>query len=116
EYVRQALRAAVQRDISTLGDESAGDALAHGGRFLMPPLNRKCGECRVCCIVPSISVPDLQKGADESCQHLCESGCSIHKSKPETCSAFLCAWRTIAEIPDDWRPDRCGVLGIVGLT
>jgi hypothetical protein len=31
EYVRQAIRAAVQRDIAALGDDESSDVLAHGG-------------------------------------------------------------------------------------
>jgi hypothetical protein len=77
---------------------------------------RGCGDCRVCCIVPEIKEPELVKASGVRCAHLCKSGCSIHEAKPSACREFNCAWRVMPEIDDSWRPDRVGLLGIVGRT
>lgn len=73
---------------------------------------RECGSCHVCCIVPSIK--ELGKASGVACHHLGSGGCSIHASKPAACGEFLCAWRLTPEIPEDWRPDKVGLLGISG--
>jgi hypothetical protein len=77
---------------------------------------RECGDCQVCCIVPEINECDLFKPSGNPCPHLCPAGCSIQESKPAACQRFLCAWRVMPEIDEGWRPDRIGLLGIVGVT
>lgn len=78
--------------------------------------NRDCGACQVCCVLPDINEPELVKPAGAACKHLCGSGCSIQETKPAACRAFQCAWRLLPEIPEGWRPDRVGMLGIIGVT
>jgi hypothetical protein len=75
---------------------------------------RQCGDCRVCCILPPINEPELVKACGTPCSNLCAAGCSIQETKPAACRTFLCAWRLIPEIDESWRPDRIGMLGIIG--
>jgi hypothetical protein len=69
---------------------------------------RACGDCTVCCTVPAI--PELQKAADSPCVHCVKAGCAIYDRRPAACEAFFCGWRRLADLPDDLRPDRCGVV------
>lgn len=67
----------------------------------------KCDGCTVCCDV--FSVPELEKPVNSPCQNCTDSGCGIHKSRPNVCRDFQCAY-----IMGDWkielRPDNCGVI------
>ena len=67
---------------------------------------RACGTCDLCCVVPVI--PALDKPPGVACRHS-RDGCDIYESRPDVCRRFFCAWRRTKRIPDDWRPDRCGV-------
>jgi hypothetical protein len=72
--------------------------------------DRACGECQVCCIALSIDKPDIQKMPGAACRHSLAGGCGIYESRPHVCRVFFCAWRRLAGIPADWRPDRSGIL------
>jgi hypothetical protein len=37
-------------------------------------------------------------------------GCGIYSSRPKVCNDWYCAWRNMAHLDDDWRPDRMGVM------
>jgi Fe-S-cluster containining protein len=89
-----------------------------------------CGECRACCIAPSI--PWLDKPAHTACRHLSANGCGIQATKPDGCRNYFCTWRVLTdndvsgfedgevEFVDaasrsvarmkDFRPDRCGMV------
>jgi hypothetical protein len=69
---------------------------------------RECGDCTVCCTVPTIDQPGIQKRAGATCRH-CDHGCRIHDTRPEVCRQYFCAWRRMEIFSEDWRPDRCGV-------
>jgi hypothetical protein len=69
---------------------------------------RECGDCTVCCTVPTIDQPGIQKPAGATCRH-CDHGCRIHAARPEVCRQYFCAWRRMEIFSEDWRPDRCGV-------
>lgn len=71
---------------------------------------RQCGPCNACCIVLKIQAPELRKRAHTLCSHLTGKGCGIYAARPGVCQQFLCGWRLFAELSDDWRPDRSGVL------
>jgi len=71
---------------------------------------RACGTCTVCCTELKIETPQFRKPASAPCQHLCGTGCGIYETRPPVCQQFLCGWRLFAELTDDWRPDRSGVL------
>jgi hypothetical protein len=69
----------------------------------MRPERRKCGACRICCVV--LDVEALNKKQDEACRHLCRKGCGIYSERPGACRDFTCAWLNGLLGPAD-RPDR----------
>jgi hypothetical protein len=70
---------------------------------------RECGGCTLCCIVPAIDKPELQKLPSSVCRHCSGGGCAIYESRPQTCRTYYCGWRWSTIFPDDWRPDQSGV-------
>ena len=75
--------------------------------------SRECGACQLCCVVPAIDTPEIQKRAGSPCRHSLRGGCDIYQTRPEPCRAFFCGWRRSRDFPDDWRPDRSGVLAVL---
>ena len=72
-------------------------------------MTRDCGECAICCRL--IGVAALDKPAGVWCQHARPGlGCGIHGSHPAVCQAYRCGWLTLPDLPDSWRPDRCGFM------
>ena len=72
---------------------------------------RECGGCTLCCTVLPIRSDGLEKQSGTHCPHCTENvGCTIYPKRPSACRAFLCGWRELPFIPDDMRPDRCGIL------
>lgn len=71
---------------------------------------RQCGECKVCCIVPPIDEPEMQKQPNAICRHRSKCGCDIYENRPAACRTYFCGWRRLAFLDDDWRPDKSGVL------
>jgi hypothetical protein len=71
---------------------------------------RACGDCTMCCTILTVDTPDFQKPAGTHCVHLASHGCSIHAVRPHICRTWFCAWRRIADMPDEARPDRSGIL------
>jgi len=72
---------------------------------------RECGECTACCVVLSIKDPNLKKPADQACSHMIEKGgCDIYSERPSVCQNWYCAWRFMAQLGEEWRPDRSGIL------
>jgi hypothetical protein len=69
---------------------------------------RTCGECTVCCTVPAIDNPQIQKAAGATCRH-CEAGCAIYDARPDVCVSYFCGWRQFEIFSEDWRPDKSGV-------
>jgi hypothetical protein len=72
--------------------------------------DRACGDCTVCCTVLTVNTPEFAKPAGTPCVHLEAHGCGIHAVRPRICRTWFCAWRRIANIPDEARPDRSGLL------
>jgi len=72
--------------------------------------DRACGACTACCTVLTVDTPDFRKPAGTPCIHLASGGCSIHAERPHICRTWFCAWRRIADMPDEARPDRSGLL------
>jgi hypothetical protein len=72
--------------------------------------DRECGDCVVCCTVLTVDTPDFKKPAGTPCTHLTSRGCGIHAVRPHICRTWFCAWRRVASIPDEARPDRSGLL------
>jgi hypothetical protein len=73
---------------------------------------RQCGPCTACCVELKIDTPELRKKARIPCPHLSSAGCGIYAARPPVCQQFLCGWRLFAEMGDDWRPDRSGILAL----
>jgi hypothetical protein len=69
---------------------------------------RQCGACTVCCIVPGIDTPQIQKATGSVCRNCGDGGCAIYDVRPRACRDFTCAWLDGA-LGDDWRPDQSGV-------
>lgn len=77
------------------------------GMTLVP--GRDCGDCTVCCTVPRIDQPDIQKVSGATCRHRGDTGCAVYDTRPQVCRSFYCAWRTVEIFDDGWRPDLSGV-------
>src|SRR5208282_1177719 len=72
---------------------------------------RSCGACNVCCVVPTIDEPALQKLPGYRCHNALPSGaCAIYETRPRTCRKFFCGWRRLQWIGEGLRPDVSGVL------
>jgi hypothetical protein len=72
--------------------------------------DRDCGDCTACCTVLTVDTPDFKKPAGTPCENLTSRGCSIHDVRPHICRTWFCAWRRVAALPDEARPDRSGLL------
>jgi hypothetical protein len=75
-----------------------------------PVPGRTCGACDACCVVFEIQVPSIAKPAGVPCKHLSKSGCAIYEWRPDMCRHWLCGWRLIPGLPENWRPDLSGIL------
>jgi hypothetical protein len=75
-----------------------------------PVPGRDCGACDACCVLFEITEPAIAKPAGTPCRHLTRAGCAIYDTRPGTCRKWLCGWRLIASLPENWRPDLCGIL------
>ena len=74
-----------------------------------PPAGNDCGSCTVCCM--ALRVIELGKEAGPYCRHCIPGkGCGIYETRFEICRTFLCGWRLVPELGDQWRPDRSGIL------
>ena len=81
------------------------------GEVGLPVPGRECGGCTVCCVLLEIQEPSIAKPAGVACRHLMEgTGCAIHATRPDVCRTWMCGWRLIPGLSDEWRPDRSGIL------
>ncbi len=71
---------------------------------------RACGECVACCVEIAIDDLELSKPAGRPCVHCGPRGCAIYESRPNSCRAWYCAWRRLADLPEHLRPDRSGLM------
>ena len=69
---------------------------------------RGCGECQLCCEI--FGVIELNKEQLEKCEHQCESGCDIYPTRPRECRMYQCIWKSDESIPEEYRPDKLGVV------
>ena len=69
--------------------------------------DRKCGECTACCTTHGIR--EIDKPAMKECEHVCDKGCSIYETRPESCARYECAWLQ-GMFDDKFRPDKCGTV------
>lgn len=74
---------------------------------------RDCGSCTACCdgwMAGMINGHEMKPGTP--CHYVREGACSIYAERPESpCRTFSCAW-VVADspFPDEFRPDRLGVI------
>lgn len=68
---------------------------------------RECGECTACCT--AMGVPELKKAPGTTCSSVCETGCSVYKTRPQSCRDFECVWLQ-GSLEDEHRPDKTGVV------
>lgn len=71
-------------------------------------MSRVCGECTLCCAF--FGVPELEKPYGVACRHCTAAGCGIHPTRPQSCRNFECFWLMDESFPDEFRPDRSGVV------
>jgi hypothetical protein len=72
--------------------------------------DRVCGDCNVCCIVPKIDEPALQKLPGCRCPNAQpDNACAIYPTRPGACRNFYCGWRRFAFVDARLRPDRSSV-------
>jgi hypothetical protein len=72
--------------------------------------DRDCGGCTACCVTLKVDTAELKKPAGTPCPQLTATGCSIHAQRPTICRTWFCAWRRVAALPDEARPDRSGLI------
>lgn len=74
-------------------------------------VQKKCGQCSVCCTSLHIDTPELAKEAGVHCKHIAAtSGCSIYENRPKVCMHWRCGWLELDGVPHQLRPDRSKVL------
>jgi hypothetical protein len=71
---------------------------------------RECGDCVACCVTLEIQDPQIAKPADVFCKHCTGHGCAIYDTRPPVCRDWYCLWRRDKNLPDNLRPDQCGVI------
>lgn len=75
---------------------------------------KTCGGCTACCTI--LPVPEIGKRAHQSCRfqrdalNVAGPGCATYATRPSSCRAWSCVWLTDDDLPDELRPDRCGVV------
>jgi hypothetical protein len=71
---------------------------------------RTCGSCNICCVVPKIDEPELQKLPGCRCRNALTSGvCAIYETRPTVCRNFFCGWRLLPLVNERLRPDQSAV-------
>ena len=76
-------------------------------------ITKECGTCTKCCegwLTASINGHDMFPG--KPCFFL-EIGnrCTIYEDRPkEPCKDFLCGWLQIEDMPEEFKPENCGVI------
>jgi len=71
---------------------------------------RACGDCVVCCQVLNIDQPDMLKPAGQMCLHCTGKGCGVYAVRPTVCREWDCAYKRVASMPPETRPDKLGVV------
>ena len=67
---------------------------------------RECGDCNLCCKLPSINFMKPHKPSYQWCMH-CDIGvgCKIYKTRPQKCKDFLCLY--LGGLTN-LKPNHCG--------
>ena len=80
-----------------------------------PALNRarQCGPCTACCQGwAEGEIRGHRMFAGQPCHFLEQGACTIYAERPQSpCRNFVCGWLLAGSpLPDEFRPDRCGVI------
>lgn len=71
---------------------------------------RECGDCVACCIHTQIDTPELVKPLGQACRHCTNTGCAIYETRFPVCRSWQCLWKHVGALPDEFRPDLCGLM------
>ena len=87
-----------------------------GATIALKVEKRECGTCTACCdgwVVGTIRGHEMKAGTP--CHFRGEGCCTIYAERPqEPCRTFVCGWLAPGSpFPEDFRPDRLGVM-IIG--
>jgi len=74
---------------------------------------RECGDCTACCTYTTIDTPELKKAQGVTCEHCTATGCGIYENRYPVCRSWQCLWKHIPSMPDEARPDRCGLMCVI---
>jgi hypothetical protein len=83
------------------------------GAGATPAVPRQCGECTACCQGwAEGEIRGHRMFAGRHCHFLQQGACTIYDERPQSpCRNFVCGWLAPASpFPDDFRPDRVGVI------
>jgi hypothetical protein len=74
---------------------------------------RECGTCTKCCegwLTGNIKGHDMYPG--KPCFFVeIGKGCKDYKNRPKNpCKNFLCGWRLIDDMPEEFKPEKTGVI------
>ena len=74
---------------------------------------KECGTCTKCCegwLKAKIIDQDMYPG--KPCVFIeVGKGCKIYKNRPkDPCKDFMCEWMKIEDMPDEFKPENCGVI------
>jgi len=76
----------------------------------MAPAAKTCGDCMMCCKLPSIEEP-LHKPENKWCVNAAPgSGCKIYETRPQLCRDFDCDWLLQPGLGEEWKPSRARFL------
>ena len=77
--------------------------------------SRQCGECTACCQGwAEGEIRGHRMFAGQHCHFLAEGACTIYEERPQSpCRNFVCGWLMPGSpLPEDFRPDRIGVIAV----
>lgn len=90
---------------------------------MIVPTENRCGDCTVCCEIMGFtgqwSFADRYREANklgvkydawQTCNKLCDTGCSIQENKPRICDEFFCSFIK-HDLEPEYRPKDCGFVG-----
>ncbi len=83
------------------------NTIADGKNPVLP--GRSCNDCAMCCMVMGVKELDKPKGV--WCRHCTtRKACDIYDARPEECRTFYCGYLTLAELGEEWKPNRSKIV------
>ena len=76
-------------------------------------IKKSCGSCTKCCegwLAADIKGHNMYPG--KPCFFVeIDKGCTIYKDRPkDPCVEFSCGWKEIEDMPDEFKPEKSGVI------